>query len=756
MKRNIERWSKRLVLSAIGLLASAMAASATTNDFKYLRVPEHYDDKKDNIEHFVDLMEGCGPIFNAAEPMGEKMIAHLGKLSINQRVKLLQNLGLNQKQAHAIASNLGKNIKNLTKKLGRLDQTATLSEAAGALSGGDIVGAGQAGTNSLFSGAAAAGGAWLGAKTGAAVGALAGPAGAAVGCSVGAVGGAVLSSYLYDWQGRPIVDDVAQIVSDDISTKEEQTEKFRRRVRVDIATVYPNGVIVSPENPLPPPSEIHRQAQEIRRQRQNDRVDRLAGIDECPHDPKKTKPGICGCGLADIDTDGDLVPDCIDECPHNPKRYETGPNGCGNKATVPAVVGKKIDQAVSEIAAAELAPAVSGGDPAPEKNRAFTIQSQSPPAGDQVDVGSPVRIRVHSDYKPTVPNVIGMKAQDAAAAITAAGFEPSVIQDATAPRADLNGRVKAQSPPQGQKVTLTVYKDFKNTTATVDDCAALLDRFLAAMSAEDETRAREVLSQSQNCSFYAEGSAQVKNMVCLKNAAVFLEAMKQGNHTLARALLAASGDCDFHDRYAMKLDCDENLNQMSAALQANDISRYRALLDLSRNCGYYASLSAALQDAERQAAEQRQRNEQLAHTLGQVLGGVLREMASGSGAGSGTGSGTASGSSRRGQPSGPPVIKHGACNDVRKAGANQPERHIMDLGSGSGMFVFEYETYTEEDQIIVSQGGSTLFNSGCVGTNGRKSVRLKKGFRSEVTVDVRPNCADGTNTQWEFIVHCPN
>ena len=116
MKRNLKRWSKRLVLSAIGLLASVMAASATTNDFKYLRVPEHYDDGKDNIEHFVDLMEGCGPIFNAAEPMGEKMIAHLGKLSINQRVKLLQNLGLNQKQAHAIASNLGKNIKDLTKK----------------------------------------------------------------------------------------------------------------------------------------------------------------------------------------------------------------------------------------------------------------------------------------------------------------------------------------------------------------------------------------------------------------------------------------------------------------------------------------------------------------------------------------------------------------------------------------------------------------------------------------------------------------
>ena len=37
--------------------------------------------------------------------------------------------------------------------------------------------------------------------------------------------------------------------------------------------------------------------------------------DLCPDDPNKTAPGICGCGVADTDTDGDLFADCIDNCP---------------------------------------------------------------------------------------------------------------------------------------------------------------------------------------------------------------------------------------------------------------------------------------------------------------------------------------------------------------------------------------------------------------------------------------------------------
>jgi hypothetical protein len=43
----------------------------------------------------------------------------------------------------------------------------------------------------------------------------------------------------------------------------------------------------------------------------------VAIYDECPTDPAKSSPGICGCGSPDIDTDGDGALDCNDECPTN-------------------------------------------------------------------------------------------------------------------------------------------------------------------------------------------------------------------------------------------------------------------------------------------------------------------------------------------------------------------------------------------------------------------------------------------------------
>lgn len=51
--------------------------------------------------------------------------------------------------------------------------------------------------------------------------------------------------------------------------------------------------------------------------------------DLCPDDPNKASPGICGCGVADIDTDGDGVLDCNDECPNDPEKIHAGACGCG-------------------------------------------------------------------------------------------------------------------------------------------------------------------------------------------------------------------------------------------------------------------------------------------------------------------------------------------------------------------------------------------------------------------------------------------
>ncbi len=53
-------------------------------------------------------------------------------------------------------------------------------------------------------------------------------------------------------------------------------------------------------------------------------------MDDCPNDPLKIVPGICGCGVDDTsDVDGDLVVDCIDGCPTDPAKSEPGDCGCG-------------------------------------------------------------------------------------------------------------------------------------------------------------------------------------------------------------------------------------------------------------------------------------------------------------------------------------------------------------------------------------------------------------------------------------------
>jgi len=39
--------------------------------------------------------------------------------------------------------------------------------------------------------------------------------------------------------------------------------------------------------------------------------------DRCPNDNNKLEPGICGCGVADVDSDADGTLDCEDECPQD-------------------------------------------------------------------------------------------------------------------------------------------------------------------------------------------------------------------------------------------------------------------------------------------------------------------------------------------------------------------------------------------------------------------------------------------------------
>jgi len=61
----------------------------------------------------------------------------------------------------------------------------------------------------------------------------------------------------------------------------------------------------------------------------NGKPDADSVVDLCPGDPNKLLPGVCGCGVPDIDSDKDGVADCIDACPNDPKKTAPGICGCG-------------------------------------------------------------------------------------------------------------------------------------------------------------------------------------------------------------------------------------------------------------------------------------------------------------------------------------------------------------------------------------------------------------------------------------------
>jgi hypothetical protein len=55
--------------------------------------------------------------------------------------------------------------------------------------------------------------------------------------------------------------------------------------------------------------------------------------DGCPADANKTAPGVCGCGVAEGDDDGDGIANCNDGCPNDASKAAPGQCGCGNPDT---------------------------------------------------------------------------------------------------------------------------------------------------------------------------------------------------------------------------------------------------------------------------------------------------------------------------------------------------------------------------------------------------------------------------------------
>jgi len=95
------------------------------------------------------------------------------------------------------------------------------------------------------------------------------------------------------------------------------------------------------------------------------------------------------------------------------------------------------------------------------------------------------------------------------------------------------------------------------------------------------------------------------------------------------------------------------------------------------------------------------------------------------------------------------------CNEIAKAGFNKPEQYRVNIGN-SKFITLKFESYSAKDNIIVGYEGKQIFNSGCVGTRGWKSYKLRTdGFTDYVQITVLPNCLGHQNsTQWKFVLEC--
>jgi eukaryotic-like serine/threonine-protein kinase len=142
------------------------------------------------------------------------------------------------------------------------------------------------------------------------------------------------------------------------------------------------------------------------------------------------------------------------------------------QANVPSVVGEPVNQAISDLRAANLKWRISRVDnDAPQGQ----VISQTPKSGASIDQGTAITLKVSNGPKPViVPSVIGSTFDSANSALLGSGFavrRKDVESDQPA------GTVVAQSPdagtyqPPGATITLSVAKG--PTTSTVPDVTSI-------------------------------------------------------------------------------------------------------------------------------------------------------------------------------------------------------------------------------------------------------------------------------------------
>lgn len=106
------------------------------------------------------------------------------------------------------------------------------------------------------------------------------------------------------------------------------------------------------------------------------------------------------------------------------------------------------------------------------------------------------------------------------------------------------------------------------------------------------------------------------------------------------------------------------------------------------------------------------------------------------------------------------TISNLSCNSDYISGNDQGVTKYFEIGTNNTTLPFYYETYRIMDKILVYHGNHQIFNSGCIGTNGKKSTNLllssDNSSHTFIKVVVIPNCANEIGTSWYFQFECPS
>ncbi|MCL5807695.1 MAG: PASTA domain-containing protein [Deltaproteobacteria bacterium] len=138
--------------------------------------------------------------------------------------------------------------------------------------------------------------------------------------------------------------------------------------------------------------------------------------------------------------------------------------GSSDQVTVPGVAGLHLVNALDRLNKARLRYQLVGVKEPTDPKQQGTVFSQDPAAGASVSTGSVIKMVMFRDSLP-VPNVVGMRFDQALKAIEQAGYKPPQFNPAAIRTpANIYIKVVSQNPPAGQKLPYgsVVSFDIKN------------------------------------------------------------------------------------------------------------------------------------------------------------------------------------------------------------------------------------------------------------------------------------------------------